>query len=405
MMCILLGITVFIFNKDSNDYSDMVDYNKRFNGVIEAINGGQNLGSIEKKFGCTIIYHDDVVYKSLLMSAIADESIIMDYEEDGSIIAKVVFPGNVSHSNEIRHTTMRMIIGILVGMLVIGYIVLAFLHFQYERPFHKLRNFAQNVARGNLDIPLKMEKDNYFGVFTESFDLLRVELKKAKENEYKANTSKKELVAELSHDMKTPIATMKATCEVMYASLERNRDLDPTYYQDKLSIIINKTDMINQLIDNMFHTSLEELQTLKVNATEQQSTIIQQILNEQQDFIGIKHSCEIPEMLIYIDILRFRQVVDNIVNNANKYAGTDLYINYIEKDNGLLIQIRDRGPGVDDEEIILITQKFYKGKNANKQNGAGLGLYLVDYFMQKMGGSFHCYTDNGFVIELFLLKV
>ena len=97
--------------------------------------------------------------------------------------------------------------------------------------------------------------------------------------------------------------------------------------------------------------------------------------------------------------------MDNIVNNANKYAGTDLWIKYTEEDNGLLITIRDKGPGVDDEDLLFITRKFYKGKNGEKHNGAGLGLYLADYFMREMGGSFNCYNDQGFVIDLFLRKV
>ena len=62
-------------------------------------------------------------------------------------------------------------------------------------------------------------------------------------------------------------------------------------------------------------------------------------------------------------------------------------------------------PGVDNEELILVTQKFYKGRNGENKNGAGLGLYLADYFMKQMRGSFNCYNDKGFVIELFLSKV
>ena len=110
-------------------------------------------------------------------------------------------------------------------------------------------------------------------------------------------------------------------------------------------------------------------------------------------------------MLVYIDTLRFGQVVDNIVNNACKYAGTDLFADYMEKDKGLLVKLYDKGPGADEEELALLTQKFYKGRNGKSQNGAGLGLYLADYFMQQMGGSFSCYNENGFVTELFLRKV
>ena len=71
-------------------------------------------------------------------------------------------------------------------------------------PFRKLRRFARDVAAGNLDIPLEMDSYGSFGAFTESFGLMREELKKARENERAADQSKKELVASLSHDINTP---------------------------------------------------------------------------------------------------------------------------------------------------------------------------------------------------------
>jgi signal transduction histidine kinase len=405
MMCILAGVTMLLFHKEINRKVDMVDYNDRFHYVIDGMDGGKAVADIQKKYGCTIIMRSNDIYKSLLMDAISSESVIFDYEKDGQLVAKIIFPGNENIYKQVKHTMLIAMFGIFGEILAVGYIVLAVIYHQYERPFHRLRYFAQNVARGNLDVPLNMEKNNYFGVFTESFDLMRTELKIAKENEYKANASKKELVAELSHDMKTPIATMKATCEVMNTSLLMKKDVDSSYYLDKLAIITKKADVMDRLINNMFHATLEELQTLKVEATEQPSTIVKDIFDEQQDYIGINVTSEIPQLLIYMDKLRFGQVVDNIVNNANKYASTKLWINYMEKGNGLLITVRDKGPGVDNDEIGLITQKYYKGSNGKQQDGAGLGLYLADFFMKQMGGTYNCYNDNGFVNELFLRKV
>ena len=77
-----------------------------------------------------------------------------------------------------------------------------------------MKDFAERIADGNLDIPLKMDRQNLFGAFTESFDIMRTELKKSRIAEANANESKKELVAKLSHDIKTPIASIKAASEV-----------------------------------------------------------------------------------------------------------------------------------------------------------------------------------------------
>ena len=96
------------------------------------------------------------------------------------------------------------------------------------KPFCKLKSFAQRVAGGNLDIPLAMDRQNLFGSFTESFDLMRTELKKARIAEAEANASKKELVAKLSHDIKTPVASIKAASELGTA-LTDNEKLKDNY--------------------------------------------------------------------------------------------------------------------------------------------------------------------------------
>ena len=98
------------------------------------------------------------------------------------------------------------------------------------------------------------------------------------------------------------------------------------------------------------------------------------------------------------------QVIDNIVNNAMKYAKTDVHISYSQRDNGILIRIKDDGPGVPEEDLAKVSEKFYRGSNVAGENGSGLGLYLTKMFMEKMEGQMNCYNDNGFVVELFLRK-
>ena len=77
----------------------------------------------------------------------------------------------------------------------------------------------------------------------------------------------------------------------------------------------------------------------------------------------------------------------------------------IEKAEFLRIRISDEGPGVKDEELSLICEKYYRGSNSENAPGSGLGFYLVKYFMEKQGGGLEYYNDNGFVVELMLKKV
>ena len=93
------------------------------------------------------------------------------------------------------------------------------------------------------------------------------------------------------------------------------------------------------------------------------------------------------------------------VNKAFKYAGTAIYVSFWEDAAGIGIRVRDEGAGVPEDELTKITEKFYRGSNAAKESGSGLGLYLAKLFMDKMQGQMNFYNDNGFVVELYLRKV
>lgn len=276
-------------------------------------------------------------------------------------------------------------------MIVTAY---SYIYFNILRPFTSMKIFARKVAAGDFDFPIYMDKKNYFGAFTESFDLMRDELQRAKQGEYEANKSKKELVASLSHDVKTPISTIKAICEVLEIKLRDNENID------KIRTISSKADTINQLISNMFESTLEDLQVLQVHTTEENSKILESILWDLNTYERIKLTNSVPECLIYCDRLRTTQVFDNIISNSYKYSEGDIFVTFDLDKSSLKVCIRDLGNGVDEEELPLVFEKFYRGQNTHKKAGSGLGLYLSKQFMEGMGGSIEAYNNRGFVVEL-----
>ena len=266
---------------------------------------------------------------------------------------------------------------ILQGGICIGYMF--YLNRRIVKPFHKLKGFAERIAGGNLDIPLEMDRDNLFGAFTESFDMMRSELKKARLAEAKANADKKELTARLSHDIKTPVASIKAASEVGAALTDSERQ------KDNYTQIIRKADQINALIMNLFTATLEELKQLPVTPVELKSGELE-ILLENADYLHRAAVSGIPECLIYADRLRLQQVFDNIFANSYKYADTEIIILTDISDGYLRVSIEDYGGGVKEEELPHLKEKFRRGNNSGNVEGAGLGLYISDYFMREMKG-------------------
>ena len=346
--------------------------------------------------GNVLIYTDDDISKTI-SAATSNYDIIRDIEVDGVVAGKIIVHNPKAELEKATNTKIALFVGSLTLVTVI---VFVFYYIYLKRrvidPFYKLKNFAVRIAGGNLDTPLEMDKGNVFGPFTESFDIMREELKASHDREQQAVKSRKELVAQLSHDIKTPVASIKAMTDVM--SLTADDETKVT-----INAINSKADQIDELISNLFHATLEELEQLEVKPSDINSTDIVQMIKEA-DYLNKISRIDIKDAVVYADKLRLNQVVSNIIFNSYKYANTEISVTsrFENSDSKyLMIVIADKGPGVPEEELEIITQKFKRGSNAGSKDGSGLGLYISDYLMKKMQGSLTPKNiEGGFAVEI-----
>lgn len=345
--------------------------------------------------GAVLIYTRDNIAKNI-QTATSNYDIIRDIEVDGAAVGKLLVHNPKAELEKETNAKIALFVGCLVVVTIFVFILYyIYLKRRVIDPFYKLKNFAVRIAGGNLDTPLEMDKGNVFGPFTESFDIMRDELKASREREEQALKSRKELVAQLSHDIKTPVASIKAMTDVM--SLTADEETKET-----VSAISSKADQIDELISNLFHATLEELEQLEVNPEDVDSTDIVQMVREA-DYLKRINMLDISQAVVFADRLRLNQVISNIIFNSYKYAGTEINVTgkFDSANQMLLIEIADKGPGVPEEELEIITQKFKRGSNAGGSEGSGLGLYISDYLMKKMGGSLTPRnTVDGFAVEI-----
>ena len=312
--------------------------------------------------------------------AITHRDTILDITIDKTQVGKIIIYNDGTQTLQYQKQTAVIVLSVAIVIQIficIGYTV--YLYLSVIRPFRKLKGFAERVAGGNLDMPLAMDRHNLFGAFTESFDIMRSELKKARLAEAQAQQSKKELVAKLSHDIKTPVASIKAVSEVGLAVATTEKD-KANYTQ-----IMGKADQINKLVTNLFTATLEELQQLTVTPTNIESKQVKTML-ENADYLRRSIIPDMPDCLVFADALRLQQVFDNIFANSYKYANTEITVSLHRTDKHIDITIEDFGGGVEAEELPVLKEKFKRGSNAKNTEGAGLGLYISDYFMKEMHG-------------------
>lgn len=274
---------------------------------------------------------------------------------------------------------------IIGGISLLCFIVLfLYLHFAIIRPFERMKSFAGEIAQGNLDVPLRYGRSNYFGDFTWAFDSMRQEISKARACEKEAIENNKTVIATLSHDIKTPIASIRAYAE----GLEANMDCSMEKREKYLSVIMRKCDEVAQLTNDLFLHSISDLDKLKIDLHEiALCSFLERVVSEiaaERDDVGLVLPEE--EVFVLADENRLLQVCENIINNARKYAKTAVDVSLELRDGRACITFQDFGRGILDEDIPFVFGKFYRGKNCGEEQGSGLGLYIVRHIVDHMKG-------------------
>ncbi len=280
-------------------------------------------------------------------------------------------------------------VSVLFFVTAFGYIYFAVL-----RPFDKMKDFAARISAGDFNIPLDYQRSNYFGAFTWAFDSMRNEITKARLSEKEAIDNNKTVIATLSHDIKTPIASIRAYAEGLGASMDSSYEKRARY----LEVITKKCDEVSQLTDDLFLHSVSELDRLKIIPEQIElcsfvEAAIREISATQSDV-----HFQRADFSAYVnaDKNRLIQIAENLINNARKYAKSGIDVFLTQKDDEVSIHFRDYGDGIPNENMPFIYDKFYRGNNCGSEQGSGLGLYIVKYITEKMGGkvSLENYKDG-----------
>jgi len=320
-------------------------------------------------------------------------NIFTNDELAGMVLIETFYIGGGFQSSE-RLSDMMLFALILVCFLNFAFLITVYV--KIIRPFKRIQQFAHKISLGILDESLPINKNNIFGLFTQSFDIMRESLKDARQKQHNTERAHKELIASLSHDIKTPVTSIKLISELLQV-----KSTDPIT-TEKLQTIETKANEITRLMNDMLHSTLESLGELNVSPTIESSEILQTLFKNADHLSKIRQS-HIPSCLIEIDTVRMEQVIGNIIINSYKYADTEIDVTYALMNEGLQIDISDYGKGVEAEALELITTKFYRGQNTKSKEGEGLGLYVVKQLMQKMGGGIEVFNrQDGFTIRLWV---
>ncbi len=207
-----------------------------------------------------------------------------------------------------------------------------------------------------------------------------------------------EFIAMISHELLTPLGFIKGYATTL---LREDAHWDDETRREFLSIIDEEADRLRELIDNLMDSSRLKAGTLRMSLQPTRiDTLVKDIALKSQTLhknLDIHVECGNVPLTIPVDPTRLAQVIENIINNAIKYApGSPITITTTLKDEHLHIAIKDEGPGIKPEHLDKIFQRFYRVPDKQSvTRGSGLGLYICSKIIEAHGGRIEAQSEYG----------
>lgn len=274
----------------------------------------------------------------------------------------------------------RQLIYLILILIVASCIMAIFVSRRLNRPILKIISTAREMGKGNFNV--EFQKCN-----VEELDELCDVLTIAASEMNKTEELKRDLLANVSHDLKTPLTMIKA-----YA--EKVKDItykDPEKRDKDLNVIIAETDRLNNLVNDLLDLSKLQSGQSDLNITEYDIVEnIHEILKRYDIVVekeGYKFELDMPKSAkVKADKAKIEQVIYNLINNAIEHTGDDLRVIVTVKKqlDSIFISIKDTGVGITEEEKSLVWNRYYKKDKRHKRNvvGSGIGLSIVKSILE-----------------------
>ncbi|MBB6672482.1 sensor histidine kinase [Cohnella nanjingensis] len=268
-------------------------------------------------------------------------------------------------------------------------------------PLKDLTAAADHIVNGHLDFRIASGKQDEMGRFSAAFEIMRAKLQETMTQQAAYEQARKDLIASISHDLRTPLTSIKGYVEGLQDGIVHDKAKHERY----LAVIRDKTEKLDELIEDLFQFSQLETGQLKMHYDTQDcrsllEAIVQPLEREYRDHtVLLTVDRPFPCGLVRADRVRLTQVFDNLVGNAAKYAGKDAHIAILAtiSENRLEIEIGDDGAEIADHDLPHLFDRFYRGDKSRSSylGGTGLGLAICKYIVEEHGGSIGVRVDPG----------
>lgn len=369
--CAEAGISVFIVKNNFADEDVPPDYDYLIKVAIDSL-----------------VNNNTTSYCKLTRNETNDENYFV-YAADSKVNENVQVVLISSHStiNEISKVIHWQFVTVAVIITVVGFFIAWYLSGKLTKPISDMSVTAKAWASG--DNKISFNTDSGYSEITELADALNY----AKDEISKSGTLQRDLLANVSHDLKTPLTMIKA-----YAEMINDISGDVKEKREKHTrVIIDEADRLTRLVNDILNlsklqSSVDSLNKQEVNLSE----LTERVINRFSDFVKKRgYTIEdnvAPDLLTIVDEKKIEQVVYNLLGNSINYTGEDKTVKvYLTAENDkILLEIIDSGKGISEEALATIWERYYRFSETNTRpvKGTGLGLSIVKAILDSHGLKF-----------------
>jgi len=303
-----------------------------------------------------------------------------------------------------------LVVAVLFGIILIPLLWITTM--DIVRPLRQLEQGSRRIAEGDLNFSLQSKVRNEVGSVIRSYEKMRSELQRSISAQIALEENRKELISNISHDLKTPLTSIKGYVEGIREGIAN----DPVKLRKYVDVIYAKTLDMDRMIDDLFLLSKLDLKQERFHfESVSLEAFYRQTMSElymEYENAGVRLTGEYEagaEAVATMDPQKIKRAILNIVGNSMKFMDKkepQIHIYFGQQAEEWIIGITDNGPGMEPNELERIFDRFYRADANRNQNvaGSGLGLAIVKQIVAHHGGTIHARSEPGkFMTVLFTI--
>lgn len=304
---------------------------------------------------------------------------------------------------EVRNMLSGIVFLIIIVMIVTAIVMTTWIYKSIFAPLKQLQKATHEIKEGNLEYSINEIRNDEIGDLCRDFEDMRIHLKETAEESMQYERDNKELISNISHDLKTPITAIKGYIEGIMDGVADT----PEKMERYIKTIYNKTIEMNRLIEELTFYSKIDTNRIpytfdKVNVDRYFSDCSEELaLDLAEKNIDVIYRNDVDKSTVIIaDVEQFKKVINNIVGNSVKYIGKDnglIKIHITDAGDFVQIEISDNGIGIEQKDLPYIFDRFYRSDTSRNsmQGGSGIGLSIVKKIVEDHGGKIWALSQKG----------